>query len=68
MKDYYGDDIKTYIIEVVLNDEVRYVRTKNVAIHFKDSARKFAHKRSAVRFFKDSVFNNLSCSYRIIEL
>ena len=44
MKDYYGDELKTFIIEIELNHETRYVRTKKVAIYSKEIARKFAHK------------------------
>jgi len=68
MKDYYGDELKTFIIEIELNQEIRYVRTKNVAIYSKDIARKFAHKKSAKRFFKGSVFDELNCNWRILEL
>ncbi len=68
MKDYYGDELKTFIIEVELNQETRYIRTKNVAIYSKDIARKFAHKKSAKRFFKGSVFDELNCNWRILEL
>lgn len=52
MKDYYGDELKTFIIEVELNHETRYVRTKNVAIYSKDIARKFAHKNLLNAFIK----------------
>jgi|GEM_PF-2531600 hypothetical protein len=68
MKDYYGDELKTFIIEVELNHETRYVRTKNVAIYSKDIARKFAHKKSAKRFYKGSIFDKLNCNWRVIEL
>lgn len=68
MKDYYGDELKTFIIEIELNHETRYVRTKKVAIYSKDIARKFAHKKSAKRFFKGSVFDELNCNWRVVEL
>lgn len=67
MKDYYGDELKTYVIEIAINNCKKYMRTKNVALYFIDSARKFSHIKSAKRYYKDSVFDQLQCEWRVIE-
>ncbi len=64
--DYLNGDI-FYIIEVNINDEFLYIYTKHTALHFPDMGKKFVHKRSAVRYFKNSWFEQLNCPYHILK-
>lgn len=68
MKDYYGDDLKTFVIKVKFNNEFKYILTKTTAIHFKDMARKFSHKKSARRYYIGSVFYNMGCEWNIVDI
>lgn len=54
-----------YIIEVCAGGEKLYMFTKRVAVHFPDMAKKFVHKRSASRYYKDSSF--IENYYRILK-
>lgn len=54
-----------YIIEVCPEGEKLYMYTKRVALHFPDMAKKFVYKRSASRYYKDSLFEG--CYYRILK-
>lgn len=54
-----------YIIEVCVEGEKLYMFTKRVSVHFPDMAKKFIHKRSARRYYKDSAFTEYY--YRILK-
>ncbi|MGN1480699.1 hypothetical protein [Porcipelethomonas sp.] len=56
-----------YIIEVYIDNQKLYVYTKRVGVHFPDMAKKFVHRRSAVRYYKDSEFMKSECYYRILK-
>lgn len=58
---------KFYITEVEVEGEILYMFTKRVALHFPDMAKKFMHKRSAHRYYKNSAFEKMNCNYRVLE-
>lgn len=54
-----------YIIEVCVGGEKLYMYSKRIAVHFPDISKKFVHKRSASRYYKDSEFTE--CYHRILK-
>ncbi len=56
-----------YIIEVSISGEKLYMYSKRVGLHFPDIAKKFMHKRSAQRYYKDSYFDTVHCPVRYLE-
>ena len=56
-----------YIIEIYYQNEKLYLYTKRVGVHFPDMAKKFVHRRSALRYFRDSEFMRQGCYFRILK-
>ncbi len=66
----FYDDLNNdiyYIVEVEVETEKLYMFTKRVALHFPDMGKKFLYKRSAQRYFKDSVFDKMNCKQKIVK-
>ena len=54
-----------YIVEVPAEDGVRYLYTKRVSLACPELAKRFAYRKSAKRFYLNSVFCTLGIPMRI---